>query len=393
MSLQPEPIPLDVKIVLVGPPMLYYLLSRSQDDDFAELFKIAADFDDRVERTADTTLLYARVIADDRAARAAARRSTATPSPASSSRRRGSPAMPTGCRPACGRSSSCCRRPTSSPPMPARRSSARPRCRPRSTRSSAAATASIAACRRRSAASTIRIETDGEVVGQVNGLSVISLGALAFGNPTPDHRAGAPRAAARSSISSARSQLGGPLHSKGVLILTGFLGGRFGGDPAAVAERQPGLRAILWRGRRRQRLGGRAVRAALGAGRGADPAMLRGHRLGRPARPASRRSAGSTRRSRGFSTSARLTGLHRPAGRHHPGEQRQAPDAAPRYRRRGGRRAASAIIPIETIDQGLELLTGRARPTHRPINQIAARLDDFAAKAAALMRSQRGRRS
>jgi len=62
VSLQPEPIPLDVKIVLLGPPSLYYLLS-SLDDDFKELFKIAADFDDRVERTPETTLLYARFIA------------------------------------------------------------------------------------------------------------------------------------------------------------------------------------------------------------------------------------------------------------------------------------------------------------------------------------------
>ena len=42
--------------------MLYYMLSQ-HDDDFAELFKIAADFDDRVARTGNATLLYARVIA------------------------------------------------------------------------------------------------------------------------------------------------------------------------------------------------------------------------------------------------------------------------------------------------------------------------------------------
>ena len=62
VSLQPEPIPLDVKVILLGPPLLYYVLSTA-DDDFKELFKIAADFDDRVERTPETTLLYARFIA------------------------------------------------------------------------------------------------------------------------------------------------------------------------------------------------------------------------------------------------------------------------------------------------------------------------------------------
>src|SRR5215469_3091215 len=61
VSLAPEPIPLNLKVVLVGPPTLYYLLS-SNDEEFGDLFKIAADFEDRVERTPETTLLYARLI-------------------------------------------------------------------------------------------------------------------------------------------------------------------------------------------------------------------------------------------------------------------------------------------------------------------------------------------
>src|SRR5262249_8162752 len=58
VSLNPQPIALDLKVVLVGPPPLYYLLS-AYDEEFAELFKIAADFEDRVERTPETTLLFA----------------------------------------------------------------------------------------------------------------------------------------------------------------------------------------------------------------------------------------------------------------------------------------------------------------------------------------------
>jgi predicted ATP-dependent protease len=61
VSLAPEPIPLKIKIVLIGPPLIYYLLSAN-DDEFPDLFKIAADFEDRVERTPDSTLLYARLI-------------------------------------------------------------------------------------------------------------------------------------------------------------------------------------------------------------------------------------------------------------------------------------------------------------------------------------------
>ncbi len=46
ISLEPEPIPLDIKVILMGDRRLYYLLS-AYDPDFAELFKVAADLDDR----------------------------------------------------------------------------------------------------------------------------------------------------------------------------------------------------------------------------------------------------------------------------------------------------------------------------------------------------------
>ncbi|MDD2926811.1 Lon protease family protein, partial [Rhodoferax sp.] len=62
VSLEPQAIPLDVKIVLFGDRLFYYLLQQ-YDPDFDELFKVAADFEDRIERNADTQLLYARLIA------------------------------------------------------------------------------------------------------------------------------------------------------------------------------------------------------------------------------------------------------------------------------------------------------------------------------------------
>ena len=94
VSLAPEPIPLEVKVVLVGPPTLYYLLS-AYDEEFADLFKIAADFEDRVERTpGNDAALCAADLRDDPAREVAAARPR-RPSRASSSRRRGSPAMPT----------------------------------------------------------------------------------------------------------------------------------------------------------------------------------------------------------------------------------------------------------------------------------------------------------
>ena len=73
---------------------------------------------------------------------------------------------------------------------------------------------------------TVLIDTEGGVVGQVNGLSVLQLGAHAFGRPT--------RITARVRVGTGRVidierevDLGGPLHSKGVLILQGYLASRY----------------------------------------------------------------------------------------------------------------------------------------------------------------------
>lgn len=62
VSLEPVPIPLDVRVILVGEPLLYYLLSE-YDPDFPALFKLNADFADDFERTPENTALYARLIA------------------------------------------------------------------------------------------------------------------------------------------------------------------------------------------------------------------------------------------------------------------------------------------------------------------------------------------
>jgi hypothetical protein len=63
ISLQPEPIPLDAKIVLIGDSMIYYLLSQA-DPDFNELFKVAADFDDQVVRNSGNTALYGQLLSE-----------------------------------------------------------------------------------------------------------------------------------------------------------------------------------------------------------------------------------------------------------------------------------------------------------------------------------------
>lgn len=62
VSLEPEPIDLDVKVALIGDRLLYYLLS-GLDPEFKELFKVQADFDEEMPRTSDSQQLYARLIA------------------------------------------------------------------------------------------------------------------------------------------------------------------------------------------------------------------------------------------------------------------------------------------------------------------------------------------
>ena len=62
VTLEPEPIPLNVKVVLLGERLVYYLL-LAYDPEFGELFKVAADFEDEVGRTAEQEALYARLIA------------------------------------------------------------------------------------------------------------------------------------------------------------------------------------------------------------------------------------------------------------------------------------------------------------------------------------------
>lgn len=61
-SLEPQPIPLDIKVALLGERLLYYLL-KAYDPEFGQLFKVAADFAEAIPRAAGNDPLYARFIA------------------------------------------------------------------------------------------------------------------------------------------------------------------------------------------------------------------------------------------------------------------------------------------------------------------------------------------
>jgi predicted ATP-dependent protease len=76
---------------------------------------------------------------------------------------------------------------------------------------------------------TIMVDTAGSEVGQINGLSVISLGDYMFGRPS---RVTVRVYTGRGGMVNIEREvkLSGPIHDKGVLILTGYLGGRYAHD-------------------------------------------------------------------------------------------------------------------------------------------------------------------
>lgn len=61
VSLEPEPIPADVKVILIGERWVYYVLS-AYDSEFSELFKVAADFEDRIDRSPDNVRQYGQLL-------------------------------------------------------------------------------------------------------------------------------------------------------------------------------------------------------------------------------------------------------------------------------------------------------------------------------------------
>ena len=76
---------------------------------------------------------------------------------------------------------------------------------------------------------TVMIDTEGEAVGQINGLAVLQLGGFAFGKPS--RITAGVRIGKGEVIDIEREvEMSGPLHSKGVLILTSYLQARYAAE-------------------------------------------------------------------------------------------------------------------------------------------------------------------
>ncbi len=61
-SLDPQPIPVDLKVIMIGPPDIYYSL-HARDEDFQSIFKVLADFDLEMPRSAGNEQEYATFVA------------------------------------------------------------------------------------------------------------------------------------------------------------------------------------------------------------------------------------------------------------------------------------------------------------------------------------------
>ena len=226
-TLQPEPIPLQVKVVLLGEPRLYYLLTNL-DPEFRELFKVAADFGDRMDRDEGAANNYARLIAGF-----TQRESLRAMSAAAVARVVDQGARLTGDSEKVTthmasvvdlvREADYWAGEDSADVIDARHVQKAIEAKEyRSDRLRERVQEEIER-------GTMRIETEGDVVGQVNALSVVQLDHFAFGRPS--------RISCRVRMGKGvvvdierEVELGGPLHSKGVMILSSYLQSTYTGD-------------------------------------------------------------------------------------------------------------------------------------------------------------------
>ncbi len=225
-GLKPEPIPLNIKVILVGAPMLGMLLYKN-DEDFRKLFKVKADFGMQMDRDDEALQAYAGFIATrareeellpfDRTAMARVvefgGRITADQEKLTTQFIQIADLL---------READYWARKTSSDIITG--DHVKTAIKERLFRSNRIEER----LRELIKDGTLLVDTDGAVTGQINGLAVLSMGDYAFGKPS--------RLTARIYSGKAGivqidrdTQLAGSIHNKGVMILQGFFGHRFAG--------------------------------------------------------------------------------------------------------------------------------------------------------------------
>lgn len=222
-SLEPEPIPLNLKLILMGEPLIYYLLCE-YDPEFHDLFKIAADFDESMSRE-DSGHDYARLLAT------IARREKLRPLSQNavarviehSSRMSGdAEKLLTHLRSITDLLTESDYWASNNGREHIANSDVQQAIDHKTHRLDKLREKLYENIHR----GTVLIDTEGKVTGQVNGLSVLQLGEFSFGQPS--------RITATTRLGNGKvvdiereTELGGAIHSKGVLILSSFIAARY----------------------------------------------------------------------------------------------------------------------------------------------------------------------
>ncbi len=227
VTLEPEPVPLDIKVVLIGDPMVYYLLYE-YEQDFAKLFKVQADFGDGFRRTPEACWCYAQFIA------ARCQQEKLLPFD------RGAVAsvIEFGSRLAEHQNKLSTRFGEIADLV--REASFWARRQDREVTTATDVQQAIAQRIHRANRveeemqemmdeGTLRVEVGGTAVGQVNGLSLFSMGNYSFGRPS---RITARTYTGKEGVLSLdrEAKLSGRIYDKGVLTLSGYLGGKYAMD-------------------------------------------------------------------------------------------------------------------------------------------------------------------
>ena len=222
-GMEPQAIELDVKVILIGQRRLLYLLEQL-DPEFDALFRVVADFDEELDRSVEIISDYLQVLAG-------------------LCRREGLPdfdreAVDQLLKWSARRSEDRQKLTADIDALEAlmQEAGAFARRADRATVAAAHVIEALEARRRRRSRirervkeaihrGVVLIDTEGERTGQINGLSVLDIGGDRFGKPS--------RITAQARLGDAgiidierEVELGGPIHSKGVMILGGYLGGR-----------------------------------------------------------------------------------------------------------------------------------------------------------------------
>ncbi|MES9900617.1 MAG: ATP-binding protein [Sedimenticola sp.] len=224
ISLEPQPIPINLKVILIGSRYLYYML-KEYDPEFGLLFKVTADFTEQLSREGGNELLFARLIATlqhREGLRDISRDGIARIIEHSSREAWDGEKLSLHMASLINllQEADYCAGEAKSDQI--RLEDVQAGIDAQEYRSNQLQEQ----IREQVLRGTLSIDTSGSQLAQVNGLSVLQLGDHSFGAPT--------RISATARIGggemidiSRETEQGGPIHSKGVLILTSYLGERY----------------------------------------------------------------------------------------------------------------------------------------------------------------------